>query len=84
MYITCSSQIQDVSWSARSPNKIAVCSSTTSDIEVWNASQARREAVLSGQNQITSGNVGFLAVQTIKVRHNYILLHKMHESCPQA
>jgi hypothetical protein len=66
-YITCNSQIQDVSWSARSPNKIVVCSSTTSDVELWNASDGRREAVLNGQTSITSGNQGFLAVHAFKV-----------------
>lgn len=66
-YITCNNQIQDVSWSARSPNKLVVCSSTTSDVELWNAGEGRREAVLNGQTNFTSGNHGFLAIHAFKV-----------------
>lgn len=68
LFLTCSNQIQDVCWSARAPGNVAVCSSTTCDVEVWSATTACRLAVLNGQSQITAGSVGFLAIQTLKVR----------------
>ena len=57
-----------VSWSAAKADKLASCSTTSSDISVWSAVSGRCELTLHAGNRTAAGRVGLLALQTLKVR----------------
>eukprot|EP00892_Ulva_mutabilis_P005977 jgi/Ulvmu1/3751/UM174_0008.1 len=64
----CSQQsIQDISWSARTPDRLATCSSATNSVHVWNATTGRCETTLKVHEPLGRGSAaGLQALQTMK------------------